>query len=586
MRADSGPLIRQPWETLRMPEPVAPGPGVTELDRALGDPWDKDNPAGFVEFLAADERAEMSAAGEAILDRYGFNAEFVPVALGGRFARMDRLIEVLRTVWRRDPCLGLGHGLSSFIAAVSAWTAGDSSQRSAVANLLLANRRVAPVYHEFGHDNDLSSVNFSATSNGAGWLLNGRKDLVTDVRRADAMVIFARTRPGLGSRNHGQFFVPKPTAAQGRVRYLPRSPSSGMRGVRLDGAEFTNYRIPGESLIGEPGQGVETALRSFQITRSALPGASVGILDTGLRTALSYVRERRRYGGAATDLPYVRAVIGRAFTDLLVVDAFSSVAARALHLLPGETGVLASAVKYLAPRVLMDAMAELSTVLGAHSHLREGRYAIFEKLARDLAPAEFGHASRDACRATILPQLPRLARRAWFNGTALPELFWVGGDLAPLRFSGLVTGAPGSDSLCAALVDISEHYAGASPLGRLADRFRDELVLLRAQCVELAPKDLSLDASPAAHAVVERYTLVLAAACCLGIWWHGSGHGVPFACDETWVTAALDRLNRRLGGKVTTREETRGLEESMFRSAVRRHDDGRLFDLTGREVPG
>src|SRR5207249_122565 len=96
-----------------------------------------------------------------------------------------------------------------------------------------------------------------------------------------------------------------------------------------------------------------------------------------------------------------------------IVDAFCTTVARALHLRPKETGVFASAVKCFGSRLLMDAMDELSTVLGARSYLRDGRYAIFQKMARDLPTAGFGHASRAACRVTVLPQLPRLARRAW-----------------------------------------------------------------------------------------------------------------------------------------------------------------------------
>ncbi|KOG86370.1 hypothetical protein ADK38_31440, partial [Streptomyces varsoviensis] len=73
------------------------------------------HPLGFTAVLEADERAEMFADGESALDAYGLNAEFVPVAHGGRLTRVDHLVEIMRTVYRRDPCLGLGYGFSSFI---------------------------------------------------------------------------------------------------------------------------------------------------------------------------------------------------------------------------------------------------------------------------------------------------------------------------------------------------------------------------------------------------------------------------------------------------------------------------------------
>ena len=108
---------------------------AAELDTLLGDPADLDNPVGHRAVLASDERAEMLAEGERLLDGYCLNAEFVPAEYGGRFTRVDRLAEVLRAVWRRDSCLGLGYGFSSFLAAINIWTAGDERQRRAAARL-------------------------------------------------------------------------------------------------------------------------------------------------------------------------------------------------------------------------------------------------------------------------------------------------------------------------------------------------------------------------------------------------------------------------------------------------------------------
>ncbi|AUG78207.1 Acyl-CoA dehydrogenase [Kitasatospora sp. MMS16-BH015] len=575
---------------LETPVPVIEGTGnrADLLDTLLGDPWDEANPVGYPEILASDERQEMFPAGERYLDTFGLNAEFVPVEHGGRFTQVDRLAEILRTVWRRDPCLGLGYGFSSFIASVNLWSAGTAEQQRAAAELLLSGRKIASVYHELAHGNDFSRAEFAGSRGpDGGWLLNGTKDVVTNFQRSAALVVFTRTDPARGSRSHSQFFVRKDGLPEGALEYLPRFPSSGMRGVQLGGGEFTDCPTPASSLLGAEGQGIETALRSFQLTRSILPSMCAGILDSGIRTALSCALDRRLYGDTVAALPYVRSVIARAFADLLAVDALSTVVLRALHLLPSETAVFASATKYLGSRMLIDAMDELRTVLGAQGFLREGRYAIFQKLHRDLAPAGFGHASRAACQVTILPQLPRLARRSWFTDASAPAaLFRIGTALDPLDFTALAAGSPRSDGLSAALVEISEQCPPDTLVGRLAARFRAELAALREECGRLAPRDITIGASPQAYALAGRYTVVLAAAACLGVWWHGRDTARP-PLDETSLAAALDRLVGRLDGpSVLTTAEREAVEEEMFRSAVRRLDDRRLFDLTARRIPG
>ncbi|GLF94848.1 acyl-CoA dehydrogenase [Streptomyces yaizuensis] len=554
------------------------------LDALLGDALDDHNPVGHAAVLAADERQEMLAEGERALDTYGLNAEFVPVAHGGRLERADRLAEVLRTLWRRDPCLGLGYGFSSLIASVNIWTAGDEEQRRRAADLLLANGRIAVAFHELAHGNDFAHAEFAARPHADGWLLSGRKEVVANVRRAEAMVVFARTGAGAGSRGHSQFLLLRDGLPAGALRDLPRFHSSGMRGVQLGGVEFTDCPVPPGALIGSPGQGIEVALRSYQTTRSVGPAVYVGPLDTALRLVIRCSLDRRLYGGAVADLPYVRAAIARAWADLLAMDAFSGVVLRALHLEPEAMAVYAPAAKYLTARILLDAFDDLRAVLGARSYLRRGPYAMFQKLARDVAPATFSHVSLAAALVTLLPQLPRLARRAWPDGrAAAPALFDLGGDLPALSLDRLSPGMPRHDGVIGTLLKIADGARAddSDPVRRFAARCRDELEALRKGCAALGPEDLTIDASPAAFALADRYTAVLAAASVLGVW-QECGTRYPAAA----LLGVLDRLTGRMGGPpVLTPAERADVERRLFDLAVERCLDSRLLDLSARRVP-
>jgi alkylation response protein AidB-like acyl-CoA dehydrogenase len=553
------------------------------LDAALGDPWDAGNSVGYAAVLAADEQQEMLADGERLLDEIGLNAEFVPAEYGGRLTRADRLAETLRALWRRDPCLGAGYGFSSLIASVNVWSSGDDGQRRKAAGLLLANEKIAVGFHELDHGNDFAQADFTARPAASGWLLCGRKEVVVNIRRAGAVVLFARTSQAAGSRGHSLFLVAREDLRADRLRDLPRFPSSGLRGVQLGGAEFSDCPVPADSLLGKPGQGMEIALRSFLITRAVLPAVCIGPLDTALRLTIASAIERRLYGSAVADIPYVRAVIARAFADLLAIDAFSAVAVRGLHLIPEAMPVYAPAAKYLTSRILLDAFEDLRSVLGSHSYLRQGPFAMFQKLARDVAPATFVHVSRAACLVTILPQLPRLARRSWLVDPPAPEsVFDLGGELPALRFDRLGTLLPGSDGIAGALAEIAEREPDGGPACRFAARFGGELRALRQDCAALSPSDITIDASPAAFALADRYTVVLAAACALRVWRHG-GDRYP----ESALLGVLDRLDMRLGGvPVLTESEREGVEQALFEIAVERYLDRRLFDLTARRVPG
>ncbi|WEH32444.1 acyl-CoA dehydrogenase family protein [Streptomyces sp. AM 4-1-1] len=567
---------------------AAPRSDAADLERRFGDPWEPANPVGHAATVAADERDEVVAGAEHLLDEYGLGAEFVPVGLGGRLDRLDRLVEVMRAVFRRDPALGLGYGASSFIAAVNVWSSGSDEQRRRLAGILLRGGRVATVYHELEHGNDLAGAEFTARPQEDGTLrLHGHKELVSNVRRAEALVIFSRTSERPGSRSHSQLLVEKELLPADRYRYRPRFPSVGMRGVQLGGIEFDDCPVGPETVVGRLGQGVESAFRSFQLTRTALPAMATAILDTGLRTTLRFVRSRRLYGQYASDLPLVRQTLAETFTDLLMCDALATTGARAVHLLPGATAMYASAVKFLVAKQLMDAMDRLSVVLGAHFYLRGGEFAIFQKQLRDLQVVGFGHAARIACLATVLPQLPGAARRARGAGAPPELLSRIGAELPPLDFGRLTLGATGPDHLAAVPAQLAEELAGRAEyrgLHRLATVFAAETELVRADALALAPRDLAVGGSADALEVPARYAALLAAACCLNTWRDNRDNGDPFLADPLWAEAALTRLLGRVGRGSGRLPAERA--EPMYRALLERDDARRGFDLAGRDLPG
>ncbi|MFE7118323.1 acyl-CoA dehydrogenase [Streptomyces sp. NPDC057654] len=558
---------------------------LDELDKRLGDPWDGRNPLGFTAVLDADERAEMFADGERALDDYGLNAEFVPVEHGGRLTRVDHLVEIMRTVYRRDPCLGLGYGFSSFISSVNVWTAADPAQQRQVADILLRGGKIAAAYHELAHGNDMARTDFQALPSGAGrLLLNGRKEVVTNIQRSDAMVMFARTDARQGSRSHSQILVEKDRVADGRMSYLPRFASAGMRGVQLGGVEFCDCPVPENRVLGNLGQGLETMLKSFQITRTTLVGMFTGALDTGLRTTLRHVHDRRLYGRTAAELPQVRSTLAGVFLDLLISEVFATVSTRALHLVPAETGIYAQAVKYHVSKTLIDAMNRLSGVLGAHFYIRDphSTNAIFQKMLRDIQPAGFGHIARSVCQMSLLQQLPLLARRSWLPGAPAPDdLFRLDADLPPMPFDQLAVSAGGrerlSSSLAAGLEALCDDDPEHREIRRLAEGFVTELAALAEECGRLPVTERTVDASSHTYDLTARYTNVLVAAACYETWRHNQHHPDPFWRDPAWLVAALHRLSAPAGAVRAPLPEH--LEHHLFTELTERHEAGQSFGI-------
>ncbi|MER5219333.1 acyl-CoA dehydrogenase [Streptomyces flaveus] len=548
---------------------------MVHLEEAFGDPWDADNPAGFAAAVSADEREETAPAAEAVLDEFRLSAEFVPRALGGRLDRVDHMIELMRSVYRRDPALGLAR-TSQLLASARVWTVGTPEQCGEAARLLLNNRRIACALHEPAHGSDIAGNEFAAGRSGSGLLLRGRKESIPDLDQADALVILVRTDPADGPRSHSQLFLPADLLAPGHVRRLPRFRSVGMRGVCLGGMEVTGLPVPDAVLLGAPGTGAETASRAFQMTQLALPAMHTALLDTALRVTVHHTRQRRLYGREAAAIPMVRTTLAEAFTDLLICEALSRASARALHLFPAFGSVYAPAVAYLVAGVLTDAVQRLSTVMGSEFYRRDGEHAVFQKIARDVRPVGFGHITREACLSALLPQLPGLLGRAGRDPAPAPAaLFTAEAELPEPDLPGLRLIADGRDPLAASLGTVLDDIPSASR-SLVEDHVRGFAALCESGAA-LRPRELLITAEVPARELAARYTVALAAAACLGVERTASG---DFLARSEWLVAALTRLAG--AERAIPANLPRAVEDALIEELMDRFDRNLSFGLSAR----
>ncbi|MEV7027320.1 acyl-CoA dehydrogenase, partial [Kitasatospora sp. NPDC093558] len=314
---------------------------------------------------------------------------------------------------------------------------------------------------------------------------------------------------------------------------------------------------------------------------------AVGAVDTVLRTAAGFDQAHRPGGWGSARAARTDTAVAGAFVNLLLYDAFATVALRALHLLPEQTSVYSATLKYLLPRVLIETMYELSTVLGSGIYAREGSLGIFQKHLRDVPVLSLGHAGTVACQATVIPQLPWLARRSWGAQEPAPAaLFRLRDPLPPLRTERLDL-ACGRDSVSAELLaGVPREAAGRDDVlaalrelvALLADQFRE----LRDQVIELEGRPAARDV--AGFALVDRYALLLAGASVLGVWRHAGDGDDPFLADPSWAAAALHKVARRLTPKVPALPP--GCEARIRQEVRIRYSARHSYDLWNTPVSG
>ncbi|AQS71724.1 acyl-CoA dehydrogenase [Streptomyces pactum] len=567
------------------------------VEDLLGDPFAAGNPHGQQALLAADERREAPAATEELLHRFGLAAEFVPKALGGRLTGVEGLAQVLRPVFRRDVALGFGAGMTALFAASAVWTAGDERQRQDTARRLLGGGRLTILHREFAHANAILRGEYTARpAPGGGYVVDGRKEVVINADRADTFVSYVRTAPGDGPDSHSVFLLETGRLPAHAVHRLPRARTHGMRGAHYAGLELAHCPVPADALVGQVGQGVSLALRTFQVSRALVSGgALVGGMDSALRYAVRAVGESRR--GLE---PHGRRgrVLAGVFADLLACDSLAVAGLRLLDLAPEHALVPSAAVKYAVSALLHEDLDELAAVLGARGYDRGPTYGGFQKLVRDLPVAGLGHAGTADTQAVLVPHLRTLAHATW-RGEAGHEapaaLFTPGAGDTALDFRRLDAEPRdphhGCDGLLAALLGAAARLDGKrergprwAALADLARAFAAEVRRLAERCATLLGRPAAGALAPAAYVLVDRYCLLIAAASCLAVCENADPGAVDggLLAEPDWALLALTRFGRRLGLEVPGLPD--GLTRDLAARLVDRYRSGRSFDLYGMRL--
>jgi alkylation response protein AidB-like acyl-CoA dehydrogenase len=359
----------------------------------------------------------------AVLDAAGLGAHYVDARHGGRLHDHVELVQLLRTVARRDLTVAVAHG-KTFLGSAPVWIAGSAEQAARLATAVRRGAVVSWALTERDHGSDLLAGELTARRENGQWRLDGEKWLINNASRGHLLCVLARTGDEGGPRGFSLFLVDKSQLEPGSYRHLPKVRTHGIRGADISGIAFDGAQVPHAALVGDVGTGVETVLKALQLTRTVSTALSLGALDHGLRIAADYAVDRNLYGRRLAELPRVRRILGQASAALVVAEAVTVVAARSIHALTPEMAVISAVAKGLVPGLVQDTLERLAELLGVRSFLSESyEDGAFAKLERDHRIVAIFDGSTAVNRSLLVDHFPALARglrrgRADLDGVA------------------------------------------------------------------------------------------------------------------------------------------------------------------------
>jgi alkylation response protein AidB-like acyl-CoA dehydrogenase len=201
-----------------------------------------------------------------------------------------------------------------------------------------------------------------ARREGDGYVIDGKKQWITNGERGDVCVLFAKTDPD-DPGSITQFLVPKEAGIEvGRKEH-----KLGLRASDTTALLFDEVRIPAENRLTEEGRGLSAAFSILTGGRIGIAAQAVGLAQAAFDEARRYATEREQFDAPIAEIQAVRHKFADMATDLHAARLAVREAARRDD--AGEEPRYAAATaKYLASETAVDVCNEAVQIHGGYGY--------------------------------------------------------------------------------------------------------------------------------------------------------------------------------------------------------------------------
>ncbi len=321
----------------------------------------------------APRAADIDESGEFphdVLDalvRAGFHAVHIPEEYGGAGADAITSCLVIEEVAR--VCAS-----SSLIPAVNKLgsqpiiLSGAEALKKDVLGAIADGKMISYALSEREAGSDAAAMRTRAVLDGDHWVLNGTKCWITNAGVSSYYTVMAVTDPERGANGISAFVV---QADDPGFSVGAKERKLGIKGSPTCEIYFEDCTIPADRIIGEPGTGFKTALRTLDHTRLAIGAQALGIAQGAFDASLAYIKERHQFGQRIADFQGIQFMLAdMAMRIEAARQLVYAAAARAEREEPNLT-FTSSAAKVFASDTAMSVTVDAVQLFGGYGYTRD-----------------------------------------------------------------------------------------------------------------------------------------------------------------------------------------------------------------------
>jgi alkylation response protein AidB-like acyl-CoA dehydrogenase len=246
---------------------------------------------------------------------------------------------------------------------------------------------------------DAAAMKTRAVADGEGFVLSGVKRWITNAAVSDYYTVFAVTDPGKGSAGISAFVVEKTDEG---VSFGAPEKKLGIKGSPTREVYLDNVRVPADRMIGAPGTGFATAMRTLDHTRVTIAAQAVGIAQGALDYAVGYARERRQFGRPIGDFQGLQFLLADMGMKVEAARQLTYAAAGRSERHDKDLTFFGAAAKCFASDTAMQVTTDAVQVLGGYGYTRD--YPV-ERMMRDAKITQIYEGTNQVQRIVMARQL-------------------------------------------------------------------------------------------------------------------------------------------------------------------------------------
>jgi alkylation response protein AidB-like acyl-CoA dehydrogenase len=247
---------------------------------------------------------------------------------------------------------------------------------------------------------DTASMKCRAKADGDDWVLSGHKAWITNAGFSEYYTVLAVTDPdGRRGGNVSAFIVEKSDEG---FTFGEKEKKLGIKGSPTRELIFDDVRIPGDRIIGEPGEGLQIALRTLDHTRVTIGAQAVGIAQGAHDFAVDDVKARHQCGERIADFQGLQFMLADMAMNLEVARQMVYVAASKSERNDPDLSFFGAAAKCFASDMAMRVTTDAVQLLGGSGYTSD--FPV-ERMMRDAKITQIYEGTNQIQRVVMARQL-------------------------------------------------------------------------------------------------------------------------------------------------------------------------------------